>query len=125
MGERLSYEELRHHYLEVFLTIARRGNSSLPVYSGDLSIVLRLRHRAVKDLIECHSRELRGAYGRSIQVVRYKRQSGCRAMRGYLMPFQTMVQLLPYLGESGAALLRLPEVLHACFSGEPYADLLN
>jgi hypothetical protein len=79
MDDRLSYEELRHHYLEVFLTIARRGNGSLPVYSGDLSVVLRLRHRAVKDLIECHFRELRRAYGRSIQIVRYKRRSGCRA----------------------------------------------
>lgn len=125
MEERLSSEEVRQHYLELFLTIAHRSTSTLPVFSGDLSVVLRLRHRAVKDIIEAHFQELHQAYGRNIQIVRYRRRHGCRAMRGYLMPFQALIQLLPYFGGPGTALLSIPAVLHTYFCGEPYAARLN
>jgi hypothetical protein len=125
--ERHSYDQLRNHYLTLFLTIARRGNSSLPVFSGDLSMILRLPHRAIKDVIETRFRELRLVYGKSIQIVRYKRRGGCRAMRGYLMPFRAMIHLLPYFKDSGVQLLQMPEFLYAYYSNgrSCYADSLN
>lgn len=121
------YDRLSHHCLNLFLTIARRGNSSLPVFSGDLSLLLRFPHRAVKDVIEAHFGELRLVYGRSIQIVRYKRRGGYRAMRGYLMPFRVMIQLLPYFEGSGTVLLQMPEFLYTYYStgGNCYADSLN
>lgn len=97
MDRRLSYDELNQHYRRLFLAIACRGDSQLPIFSGDLSVALRLRHRVVKDIIEQHFPALRRIYGRSIQVVRYKRRGGRRAMRGYLMPFHAMLMLLPFL----------------------------
>src|ERR1700730_4044320 len=114
VGERWSYNELSQHFFTLHQAIAHRGESMLPVFSGDWSVLLRLPHRVVKDVIEAHFRELRQAYGRKIQVVRYKRR-GCRAMRGYLLPFQAMVQLLPYFGEASATLMHLPEFLYMYF----------
>ena len=125
--EQRSYDQLRNHYLNLFLTIARRGDSFLPVFSGDLSIVLRLPHRAIRGVIETHFRELRLAYGRSIQIVRYRRQEGSRAMRGYLMPFRVMIHLLPYFEGPETSLLQLPEFLYVYYSnGENgHSDSLN
>lgn len=122
MEYRLSYDECSKHFLALFVGIARRGQGSLPVFSGDLSVALRLRHRVIKDLIERHFTELRQAYSGSIQVVRYKRRGGCRAMRGYLLPFQV---LLVCEGVEGP-LLAHAEVLHLGLSGGgPYQALLN
>ena len=125
--ERPSYNQLSNHYLNLFLTIARRGSSSLPVFSGDLSMVLGIRHRAIKDMIEAHFRELRLAYSRSIQIVRYKRRGGCRAMKGYLMPFRVMIHLLAYFEGPGTSLLQMPEFLYVYYAngGNCYADSLN
>jgi len=124
--ERLSYDELSRHFFSLYLLIACSGDSALPVYSGDLSVALRMRHRAVKDLIEAYYQELQSAYGRSIQIVRHKRRGYSRAMRGYLLPFRAMVQLLSLCGEPGLALLRRPEMLFVCYTGESlYVASLN
>lgn len=127
MDRRLSYDECSDHLLRLFADIARSGQGSLPIFSGDLSVALRLRYRAVKDVIESHFPDLQRAYGMSIQVVRYKRRGGSRAMRGYLLPFQAAAQLLLFFSEdAGASLLRRPEILYTCLVGAgPYIDALN
>jgi len=126
MERRLSYDELSNHFRHLYSGIARRGNSFLPIFSGDLSVALRVRHRDVKDVIEQHFRELQQAHGRRIQVVRYKRRGGSRAMRGYLLPLRAAAQLLPYFRWTSHSLLDIPEVLYICFAdGGPYLDLLN
>jgi len=79
----------------------------------------------IKDIIESHFLELRRTYGKSIQVVRYKRRRGCRAMKGYLLPFQAMVRLLYVVG-SDAPLLHTPEVLFVVYRGDSqYVTLCN
>src|SRR5689334_5638838 len=117
MERRLSYAELSSHFFHLYLALARKGETRLPVYSGDLSVALRLRHRVVKDAIEQHYLELQQAWGTSIHVVRQKRRGGCRAMKGYRLPFQAALQLLPSL-QSDSELLRVPEVLFVLFVGE-------
>lgn len=125
MNERLSYDELSEHFLRLFTTIASGSNPRLPVFSGDISVALKMRHRTVKDIIEVHFLELRQAYGKSIQVVRYKRRYS-RAMRGYLLPFRAAVQLLPLMDTAAKPLLTIPEVLHTGFGGEEwYFTTLN
>lgn len=119
MSERLSYDELSEHFLRLFTTIASGSNPRLPVFSGDISVALKVRHRIVKDIIEAHFLELRQVYGKSIQVVRYKRRYG-RAMRGYLLPFCAAAQLLPYLDTAAKPLLAIPEVLHSGFGGNEW-----
>lgn len=125
MDRRLSYDELHQHYRHHFEIIACRGDSQLPIFSGDLSVALRLRHRVVKDIIEQHFPVLRRIYGRSIQIVRRKRRGGCRAMRGYLMPFHAMLMILPLFEESGETLMRQPALLHMYYTGERFASKLN
>lgn len=120
---RFTYDELSNHFRTLYATMACQGSRSFPIFSGDLSVALRLRHRVVKDVIEIHFLELRAAYGKRLQVVRYKRRGGCRAMRGYLLPLQGAAQLLPYFGEAGASFLSVPEILHACYMNEQWYDV--
>ena len=122
--KRLSYDELSDHFHHLYITIARKGDTRLPIYSGDLSVALRLRHRVVKEVIERHFRELRQAYGKSVYTVRNKRQGGCRAMNGYLLPFQAAMQVLPYL-PSNTKLMHVPEVLYVLLAGESGSLLYN
>ena len=123
---RLSYDELSEHFRHLYRGMAQRGDSRYPIFSGDLSVALRVRHRVVKDVIERHFRELHQAYGRRIQVVRYKRRGGCRAMRGYLLPLHAALQLLPYVQETDVSLLDTPELLYTYFVHENnYSSVLN
>ena len=126
MGERLSYDELSEHFLHLYSTIACRGNSRLPIFSRDLSVALQVRHRVVKDFIEAHFEELHHAYGPSIQIVREKRGYGCRAMRGYLLPFCAVAQLFLVFDRGKMLLQERPEFLYACISsGSSFFDSLN
>ncbi|MBA2391729.1 MAG: hypothetical protein H0V70_03155 [Ktedonobacteraceae bacterium] len=120
MDRRLTSDELSEHFRTLYTTMARQGNRSLPIFSGDLSVALRLRHRVVKDVIETHFLELRETYGKRIQIVRYKRRGGCRAMRGYFLPLQGATQLLPYFSGGATSLLSVPEILHTCYTNEQW-----
>lgn len=113
MERRLTYAECSHHFLRLFADLARNGLGNLPIFSGDLSVARRIRHRMVKEVIESHFLDLRRVYGTSIQVVRYKRCGGSRAMKGYLLPLQAAALVLLFFPEDcGAALLGMPEILY-------------
>lgn len=128
-NKRLSYEALGGHFLTLSFTGAEKRLQALPIFSGDLSVVLHLTHRMLKDLIETHFPALHPTSGKRIQIVHDMRQRGSRAMRGYLLLERATAQLilqLAYRTRMLCALLLVehPAVLAACFATKQHSTSL-
>lgn len=94
MGEAFSLEKYRQQEMDFMLQAARIGNVLIPVYSEDVAMAFHIRHRVLKGLIESSYYQLCTTYGRKVHRVHHKRSSSCRAMSGYILPFQAMMQVL-------------------------------
>lgn len=129
MNENTSqYEQLSQEELQLFRLMARNGNPSNPVYSGDIAAAFQFPHRLLKNCIEGNYKPLRSVYGTKVRRVKHKRHGGVRAMNGYILPFKAMMQLFYQAGLMNSLYFPEachPEFLHLCFASDRYIDHLN
>jgi hypothetical protein len=128
MKQPFSFEEFSQQELELYRLIARKGNTSWPVYSGDVAAALQIRHRVLKDLIEANYSQLRVTAGAHVHRVHHKRKGMVRAMNGYLLSLHSVLQVLYNAGciqPDVIPELCQPEFLHTCLCSERFVDCLN
>jgi hypothetical protein len=120
-----SYDDASKQAYHMLLVSAQKGRASLPTYSGDVALALRLSHREVKQAIETRYALLRSTYGRRVHRIYHKKSHTLRPMNGYILPLQAVLQLIATNGSMHPC-LHLPEVLFVSYSGAGiFADSLN
>ncbi len=128
MKQSFSYEEFSQQELDFYRLLARKGSPSCPVYSGDVAAAFQIRHRFLKDCIEGELGELRRAYGKKVHRVSHKRSGYARAMHGYILPLQAVMQILYQTGlmrrDVVPTLCEAP-FLYLCFSSDDWLLHLN
>ena len=126
MSKMFSYERESEQEREFLQDVAVGGNTSIPVYSGDVAMGLQMSHRSLKDCIEQQYGALRTAYGKKVHRVVHKRNGWARALNGYVLPFRAVMQVL----SQSHAMSHIPEksrsaFLYGCFSPHRFLDQLN
>lgn len=120
------YQQVAQNERKFLFLVAQSSTGTMPVYSGDVALALHLRHRLVKDRIEAFYPALRATFGKRVMRIQQKRSSDTRALNGYMLPLQALLQvLIPYQPWTCFDRCEQLPIMYMCYGDGPWKDTLN